>query len=115
MKARTAFVAAVIMSALALETDLTIAAEPFAEQQSVTVKYEDADLTTERGAAALTTRIAHAADVVCGPVDFRNLQDRGLFQVCREAAIRAAMDKVRTAAARHSLYAASGAKPMGTN
>ena len=94
-----------------------LAAEPFAEQRSVSVKYEDLDLTKPRGMAALTARIAHAAAMACGPVDFRNLQDLDLFQACRSAAIQATTTQVRSAiaVAHQSQYAARSAKATGTN
>jgi UrcA family protein len=101
----------------ALAAAPVIAGEPPAEQQSVTVKYTDLDLTRESGRAVLTARIRHAANEACGPVDSRNLQEVGLFNACRSAAVNAAMAKIETAvaAAHRSLYAAGQAKAVGTN
>ncbi|HLG87280.1 MAG TPA: UrcA family protein [Alphaproteobacteria bacterium] len=109
MIAQRRLIAAVTIFALAAAAPV-VAAEPAAEQQSLTVKYADLDLTREAGVSLLTARIKHAANAACGPVDFRSLREVGLFNACRDEAIKSAMAKVETAvaAARRSLYAASG-------
>ena len=73
-----------------------------ANLQSVSIQYRDLDLGHTSGVAALNHRIARAADIVCGPVDHRDLLDVEDFNACRKTAIANAMPKMEAAIAAHN-------------
>jgi UrcA family protein len=109
MFARTKIAAPLAAIALTVLGAPAFAGGAAVEQRSMNIDYRDLDLTKESGVAALNRRIARAADAVCGPVEIRNLQDHDRYQVCRAAAIAAAVPTLEAAidSARRSLSAAN--------
>lgn len=71
-----------------------------------TVKYGDLDVSSPQGAVALYTRIRHAADMVCRPLDDRDLASQRRMQSCIRNAITDAVTKVNEPA----LFAVYNAK-----
>lgn len=69
------------------------------EAQSVTVRTAGLDLDSPVGRAALTRRIVHAAGMVCGHPDERDLYGSQLTKACRTDAIDRAMPQVQLALA----------------
>lgn len=60
------------------------------DQQSVRVRFEDLNLNTRAGVAALERRLSNAADAVCDVSRARDLAGRSLEQRCRAEALAAA-------------------------
>ncbi len=69
------------------------------EARSVSVRIADLDLASAAGQAALTRRIGHAATLVCGRPDARDLVAVRYSGACRTAAIADAMPQVQLALA----------------
>jgi UrcA family protein len=78
---------------LAAMTGAAAAVPGEAERQTSIVRYDDLDLSTEAGIAALERRIGRAADRVCGPVDRRSIADSDRLSACRDAAVAGAMKR----------------------
>lgn len=83
--------------------------------QSMMVRYGDLDLTTTRGEHRLRTRIANAANLVCGQADARNLQAMSAWRACRAQAMsgasvqaEAALTSAKTRLAQASVPAVAG-------
>jgi UrcA family protein len=55
--------------------------------RSVTVRYDDLDLTREAGARALYARLNAAAKRVCGSSELRDLQSQRAWRQCYSAAL----------------------------
>ena len=66
---------------------------PAAEQQSITVKYRDLDLSTVEGARTLYGRISAAARDVCG-YEGHSFTDEAFWRGCYRGAIADAVAKV---------------------
>lgn len=66
---------------------------PAAEQQSITVKYHDLDLSTLAGARTLYGRITAAARNVCG-YEGRSFTDQAFWNGCYRGAVTDAVAKV---------------------
>jgi UrcA family protein len=64
--------------AMALAAHSPRAAVAAESMPQVTVRYDDLNLSSESGIKALKLRIRHAAEIVCGEVDTREI--RGLTQ-----------------------------------
>lgn len=79
-------------AAALIATIVTVgAAAPLrAEPVSRTVSYHDLDLSTEAGHAALSRRVRHAVNQVCGPIDLATRQ--AVLDCRRQAAATAAMN-----------------------
>jgi UrcA family protein len=69
-----------------------INAPAFAESEtrSVTVSYDDLDLSSESGRERLTTRVQMAVKRVCGSADRQTLRERAARQACELNARREA-------------------------
>ena len=66
-----------------------------ADAQHVAVYYGDLDLSGAAGSKALYSRLAHAAELVCGPgVDNGELRGRSRRSLCISAAIENAVRQV---------------------
>jgi UrcA family protein len=63
---------------------------------SVTVRYDDLNLASERGSQELYSRIVFAAREVCAAPDIRDLAGMAAAKVCREQAIAKAVNEVRS-------------------
>ncbi len=74
------------------------AASPDAFVKKVRVPYGDLNLAHPAGAEKLYARLRHAADVVCGRVETRDLASRHEVARCREQAIATAVADVRSPA-----------------
>jgi UrcA family protein len=61
---------------------------------SLTVHYDDLDLTTEQGARTLYARITAAAEAVCPTGDMGNLSLYMKIRACRKQAIAKAVQRV---------------------
>lgn len=72
----------------------------------VTVKYEDLNVSSQQGAAALYSRIRNAAKSVCSQFDRSGIDGAIHRNACVDKAILGAVTKVNNAA----LYAVSGMK-----
>jgi UrcA family protein len=83
--------------ALALAVVVAGSVAAVAGDISLGVKTSDLDLTTEAGQAALTERVGHAADQVCGGrPQYHNLQDWNGFLGCRSKALAAALPQMQS-------------------
>jgi UrcA family protein len=68
------------------------------DQTSVKVAYNDLDLSTEDGQAALHSRLDHAASVVCGGNEVRRaLGEDILFKACRADTVADGLSLVKKA------------------
>jgi UrcA family protein len=85
---------AVLITA-ATASGIAFAAPVFAgdptEPQSVVVKYGDIDLTSERGAKALYTRLRAASRRVCSSLEGRDLRMHELWKACYDRALTKAV------------------------
>ncbi|HTJ64152.1 MAG TPA: UrcA family protein [Alphaproteobacteria bacterium] len=85
------------LPALAILAAATLAAPAFAGESDVPTKvvhFRDLDLATTEGEAALTRRIAKAADDVCWRADGPTLTDHERYAACRSTAIASAQPKL---------------------
>ncbi|SBV33309.1 conserved exported protein of unknown function [uncultured Sphingopyxis sp.] len=73
-----------------------IAAPAFAEDdvRSVTVSYDDLNLSSERGRERLTTRVKMAVRKVCGVPGRATLRERAAENACKAHAMRDAETKL---------------------
>lgn len=68
------------------------------ETVTVVVTYDDLDLTTEAGKAALDSRIDAAVEKVCAkPTTIRDLKAMDAWTECRESAASSAFEQVGAA------------------
>lgn len=74
-----------------------IAAMPAAP--SVSVRFNDLDISTDAGQAVLRARIEGAAKDVCGVIDNRDLAATGRVMACRRMAAEGALARVERATA----------------
>lgn len=74
-------------------------AAPVAEPRSVAVAISDLNLDSPRGRAALLRRIDHAAGLVCGRPDPRDLIASRLADRCHASAVDAAVPQIQLAVA----------------
>jgi UrcA family protein len=63
---------------------------------SIVVKYRDADVRTDQGAASLYRRIASASRAVCPDLDSRNLNEKAAGWACRKQALNNAAAAVNS-------------------
>ena len=79
------------------------------EPRSVVVRIADLNMNDPLGRATLMRRIDHAAVVVCGRTDSRDLVATQLADTCRAEAVDAAMPQVQLAlaGARNGRFAAN--------
>ncbi len=63
---------------------------------SVVLKYRDADVRTDQGAASLYRRIANASRTVCPDIDSRSLNDKAAGWSCRRQALNNAVAAVNS-------------------
>lgn len=77
----------------------------------VRVMISDLNLHSDKGVATLHERIAHAAKVVCGPVDIKSTQAVYAYNLCHDAALASARPKAEAlvAASRSGTAVASNA------
>ena len=61
---------------------------------SVTVRYHDLNLNTSEGVASLYSRIRHAADEVCSPLDSRDPERKAIWRNCVSHAVAEAVNTV---------------------
>jgi UrcA family protein len=88
---------ALTASALVIMTAAVVASPARAADanaQTTRVHYQDLDLNTAGGEAALRQRVANAAKTVCGPVDGRAIADHERFDACRDNAIASASSQM---------------------
>ncbi len=88
-------------------------ARPVADCGSAAVRTADLDLATDAGAATLHSRVVHAAAVVCGDTDQRDLGAVSRMMACRRIAMASAAPQIELAlaAARNGrAYAANDVK-----
>lgn len=69
------------------------------DAQTLEVRYDDLNLTTNRGIALLDARIARAANEVCGSADIRDITASRIVRACKRNAIRGTADARRLAIA----------------
>src|ERR1700761_6427074 len=101
---RGAIVAAALLSA-------PVFAGQIDDVQSVQIRFDDLNLTSPSGRAALTARVAQAADAFCQkPSDTRDLAARSQFQDCRKQAMLSADAQIRRA-----VGAATGSSLLAQN
>jgi UrcA family protein len=68
------------------------------EVQSVQVRFDDLNLSSRSGRAALNARLAQAADAACQkPAAARDLAAREQFQECRKQALSSAEAQINRA------------------
>jgi UrcA family protein len=103
---RTAIAIALFGAGVSTFAALPAAADGFDAPQ-ITVKYQDLDVSTQQGAAALYARIRGAAKSVCSQFDHYGIDAAMWRNACMDKAILGAVIKVNSAA----LYAVSGVKP----
>jgi UrcA family protein len=98
LKTLPALAALAIASALIVPT-----VSEAAETDSVRVSYADLDLGSDLGRTSLQGRIAHAAEVVCGPADHRDIPFTQKVRECRRSTIADAQPAYQAAvnSARH--------------
>jgi UrcA family protein len=60
----------------------------------VTVRYDDLNLSSKAGIKALTQRIRHAAEIVCGELGTREIQDVTQHDKCVRDATDSALTRV---------------------
>jgi UrcA family protein len=98
LKTLPALAALAIASALIVPT-----VSEAAETDSVRVSYADLDLGSDFGRTSLQGRIAHAAEVVCGPADHRDIPFTQKVRECRRGTIADAQPAYQAAvnSARH--------------
>jgi UrcA family protein len=65
------------------------------ETVSIKVQYGDLNLATTEGKDVLKRRIRHAADVVCGEPDARDLVNSVVYKECMNNATNGAWSQVR--------------------
>jgi UrcA family protein len=70
---------------------------PESDAPSITVRYGDLDLSTDKGTRVLYRRLSGAANLVCPRVDNRDLTQATLAAQCRSDAIAKAVKKVNNA------------------
>lgn len=79
--------------------------------QTVQVRFDDLNLASQSGRAALTARVAQAADAFCQkPAGARDLAARSQFQDCRKQAMLSADAQIRRA-----VGAATGSSLLAQN
>ena len=79
----------------------TVTAEPPRDSVSVTVSFEDLDLTSEKGQETLYYRLSRAAETVCGSANVRetgNLGHAARNADCQDAALSRALSEVNASA-----------------
>jgi UrcA family protein len=64
--------------------------------QQITVRYDDLNLSSESGMKALKQRIRHAAEIVCGEVDTRNIDGSTQHLKCVRDAANTALTRVNS-------------------
>ena len=69
---------------------------PQFEGPAVVVNYADLDINTPRGAEKLYARIEHAAEQLCPPVDFSELQRYAVYLRCRNEVVAHAVGRVNS-------------------
>lgn len=121
MKTRTvsASISFLIASAIVGTSVLTYAASSRAaereELRQTVVRFDDLNISSPRGAAALYRRIAAAASEVCGAFDLsgRELGSRANVNDCVHKAISGAVTKVDRSEL-FAIYNAKNSKPLGS-
>ena len=73
---------------------LTVSAADSTDPRSLIVKYEELDLTSSQGAAALYARLRSASKTVCAPLQGRELRQHTAFQDCYKQALSNAVVRV---------------------
>lgn len=68
------------------------------EPRSVTVNYDELDLTTSQGATKLYARLRFAARQVCAPLEGRELNRRVAYKECYSEALESAVQQVNVSA-----------------
>jgi len=84
-----------VLGAVTLTAAGSAAAAPRTER-SVTISYQDLDLTTKSGAAALYTRLSGAARLVCGDSG-RTITEQRAWGACYSHALGEAVARVDSA------------------
>lgn len=87
---RTAIFAAMALAFAPLAAHAQAGA--LAEKQVLVVRYDDLNLASDRGVAEFDRRITHAAEVICGSADIRDLSSSRLVRTCKAQAIRGASE-----------------------
>ena len=91
------FLFAVAAVAVALGTTAATVSPAYATESGVLVSYEDLNLNSAAGRAALEARINRAATRVCGTANILELDIAAGVNACREDAIAAAREQLRSA------------------
>ena len=86
------------IAAALLCSPAAVLAAQLEETQSVQVHYEDLNLSSRSGRAALNARVAQAANTACQkPSATRDLAAREQFQECRKQALSSAEAQIQRA------------------
>jgi UrcA family protein len=102
--------AALAVAALAMTPSFAAAADARAPHE-VTVYYDELNMSTERGATALYSRLRAASREVCAPLEGRDLRQRAAFNACYSQALSNAVARVnRTAVTALHVRVAKGVK-----
>lgn len=99
------------MAALAIASALVVpTVSQAAETDSVRVSYADLDLRSDPGRASLQGRIAHAAEVLCGSADHRDIPFTQRVRECHRDTIADAQPAYDAAvnSARHGIVEVLG-------
>ena len=89
--------AAVAAASLGSLTHMAQAADVAGDRPALTVRYSDLNIDTPAGAAALYSRIRHAAEQVCGKADSRRLDEVSAAKNCADKAVASSVAAVDNA------------------
>ena len=70
-----------------------------ASEPTRSIRYADLNLATEAGAATLERRISNAAISICGPYEYRRVDQIGSWRRCYDATVASAAKSVNEAVA----------------
>jgi UrcA family protein len=84
---RTIFItAATALGVASLGIANAAGSDPY-EPHTVTVKYDELDMSTQQGAKELYARLRAASKQVCARLDGRDLREHAAFRACYEQAL----------------------------
>ena len=86
-------------------------ADPEIEQVSLVVRYDDLNLSSDAGMAALQHRLKAAVNTVCGTVDERNLFILRHIRQCHRTALASVHAELAAAKAAQSQRSAQAVSP----
>ncbi len=102
-----------IASALMATAAIPASAAQSSEGRSVTVHYDDLNITNPKGAAVLINRIRYAAQAVCGPSpDMRNVVGWDSYRACLNETVSRALLTVNSATVSAAYQNGSGAQEL---